>query len=118
VSGAGNKLLFDYTTAPTPWLYDEQGASRARRETVLDDGRDGRNTSSWIRAIFLSTLVLNLERIFYFMKSLQFTLFQSNVLKMKPFRSTKRHPNVLDDSAERICTENLSEHTLRLCIEI
>jgi hypothetical protein len=53
-SRAGNKLLFGYTTAPTPWLYDEQGASRIRCETVLDDGRDERNTSSWIQAIFLA----------------------------------------------------------------
>jgi hypothetical protein len=31
------------------------------RETVLGDGSDGRNVSGWVRAIFSSLLVPNLE---------------------------------------------------------
>jgi hypothetical protein len=69
-SRAGDELLFGYTTTSSPWLYNEQGASRTGHERVLGDRRNKRDASGRVLANFLSTLVPNMEQILYFMKSL------------------------------------------------
>jgi hypothetical protein len=86
-SRAGDELLSGYTTSSSPWLYDEQGASRAGHERVLGDRSNKRDASGRVLANFLSALVPNMERILYFMKSLRSAPFQSNMLKVERSRS-------------------------------
>jgi hypothetical protein len=52
---------------------------------------DGRNMSDWVHANFSSLLVLNLERIFYFVELLRSAPFQPNTLKVE--RSSSVTPN-------------------------
>jgi hypothetical protein len=80
---------------------------RTRCETVLGDGRDGRNVSGRVRAKFLRLLVPNLERIFYFVESLRSAPFQPNTLKVERSRSVppnatlRRVPKVSNRLSQR-----------------
>jgi hypothetical protein len=60
---------------------------RTRHEMVLSDGSNKRNASGWVQAIFSSTLVSNLEGIFYFVEPFHCAPFEPNTLKVVRSRS-------------------------------